>query len=144
MTKLWPWVRGPVFGPPCSYCRIIAEDSPYTETKRQLITVAEQPSVNKNFIAACNSWFKISTFRRITYNDVTTTSYTWKLLSFFKKFITNYYFIILTQELMLTILLIKVGCCKPFWSPLVYYYLFHVICNGFIKMHSLVFLDMNI
>jgi len=35
------------------------------------------------------SLFKISMFRRSTHNDVTMTSYTEKLLSFYQQFITN-------------------------------------------------------
>ena len=46
------------------------------------------------------------------------TSYTKKLSSFFKKFITKYS-LILIQPLILAILLTKVGSCKTFWSPLV-------------------------
>jgi len=57
--------------------------------------------------------------RRSTYNDVTMTSYREKLSSFFEKFITNKYFLIVTQPLISTILLTKVGNYKTFTSPLI-------------------------
>ena len=57
--------------------------------------------------------------RRSTYNDVTMTSYREKLSSFFEKFITNKYFLIVTQPLISSILLTKVGNYKTFTSPLI-------------------------
>jgi len=47
------------------------------------------------------------------------TSYREKLSSFFEKFITNKYFLIVTQPLISTILLTKVGNYKTFTSPLI-------------------------
>ena len=73
-----------------SKCRLTVKDSLYTATERWLVTVAEQPSVNKNLISACCLSFKLSMFslERNTYNVVIMTSCT-QMSSFFQKSITN-------------------------------------------------------